>query len=464
MCVNSKAVLVVVLAGALFATRSRAETLHVPSEYPTIQSAIQAARMSGDEIIVAPGTYRDRERLDLLGKAVRLRSSDGPDVTLLEGYAITFARKEGPDTIIEGFTITGSGVFIRDSSPTISRCRFIGNHGDWGGAIQCDQSSPTITHCVFAGNSSNGGFSGGAIQNWQSQPGITDCLFISNDGYGAGAVLSISSQPTIERCAFVSNTSSGGGKALVNLFSWPLVRDCKFIANVSDGAMANLDSKAVIESCEFTYNSADSGWGGAMVNSQGRVKVIHCTFDNNAAGWGGGGIANHEHTETFIVNCLFTGHYSEGWGAAILNRHGLVSIVNSTITGNESFYAGGGAFNYGGQMTITNSIIRGNHAGDLVWLDSIPPIVSFSNVRKFARYGIGNIDADPRFVDPARGDYRLGPESPCIDAGDSSSVPRGILIDLFGLPRFVDDPKTRDTGRGPHPIVDIGAHEYQPPR
>jgi hypothetical protein len=90
--------------------------------------------------------------------------------------------------------------------------------------------------------------------------------------------------------------------------------------------------------------------------------------------------------------------------------------------------------------------------------------------------GVGNIDADPLFVDPDNGDYRLSPGSPCIDAGDNMAVPpdeldldddgdtgEPIPYDLDGNPRFIDDPDTEDTGYGEPPVVDMGAYEYQPP-
>ncbi len=75
--------------------------------------------------------------------------------------------------------------------------------------------------------------------------------------------------------------------------------------------------------------------------------------------------------------------------------------------------------------------------------------------------GIGNIDADPLFVDPDSGDFRLMPGSPCNDAGDNTAVPVGITTDLDGNPRFVDDLGTIDTGNGDPPIVDRGAYEFQ---
>jgi hypothetical protein len=73
----------------------------------------------------------------------------------------------------------------------------------------------------------------------------------------------------------------------------------------------------------------------------------------------------------------------------------------------------------------------------------------------------GNTESDPLLVGPGTGDYRLGPGSPCIDAGNNDAVPAGITTDIEGNDRFVDDPATPDTGHGVKPIVDIGACEYQ---
>ena len=50
--------------------------------------------------------------------------------------------------------------------------------------------------------------------------------------------------------------------------------------------------------------------------------------------------------------------------------------------------------------------------------------------------GIGDMNADPMFVDPDNGDVRLQPGSPCIDAADNTAVPPGVTTDLDGDPRF----------------------------
>jgi hypothetical protein len=102
--------------------------------------------------------------------------------------------------------------------------------------------------------------------------------------------------------------------------------------------------------------------------------------------------------------------------------------------------------------------------------------------------GTGNIDGDPLFVDvdgadevagTEDDDLRLLPGSPCIDAGNDTVVPpdttdldgdfdtaERIPLDRAGMPRFLDDPDTVDTGVADPPsytaVVDMGAYEYFP--
>ena len=78
------------------------ETLQVPSEYATIQSAISAAS-DGDTVLVAAGQYD--EQINFLGKAIHVVSSDGPEATIIRGSSagvVTFANFEGDDSVLEG--------------------------------------------------------------------------------------------------------------------------------------------------------------------------------------------------------------------------------------------------------------------------------------------------------------------------------------------------------------------------
>jgi hypothetical protein len=80
--------------------------------------------------------------------------------------------------------------------------------------------------------------------------------------------------------------------------------------------------------------------------------------------------------------------------------------------------------------------------------------------------GAYNINADPCFVNPAKGNYRLLPNSPCIDAGNNSAVPadipdldgdgntaESIPFDIAGNPRIADGNCDGQV------TVDMGAYE-----
>ena len=335
------------------ATTATADILHVPGDFPTIQEAIDAA-VDGDEVEVHPGTYN--ETINLLGKTITVRSSDGPEVTIIDaqqtGTVVTCNSGEGPDTVLEGFTITGG----TGTDP---------GGGDLvGGGMYNSGSSPTVTNCTFSGNG--------------------------------------------------------------------------------------------------------AGFGGGMINASGsNPTVTGCTFNNNLAGVAGGGMVNSSESNPTVTNCTFTAN-AAGGGGGMYNRSSSPTVTNCTFSGNTAF-GGGGMYNlFGSSPTVINCILWGDMPDEInnVDPDSDHPIVSFSDVQGGLPPGTidggGNIDADPLFVDPDNDDYHISPTSPCIDAADNTAVPKGIVVDLDGEDRFVDDPDTPDTGNGDPPVVDMGVYEFQP--
>jgi hypothetical protein len=88
------------------------QTIQVPANAPTIQSAIDAAS-NGDTIMVSPGVYN--ENIDFKGKSIVLTSkaqsfSDAVVAATVingssDGPVITFQTNEPSSAILNGFTI-----------------------------------------------------------------------------------------------------------------------------------------------------------------------------------------------------------------------------------------------------------------------------------------------------------------------------------------------------------------------
>ena len=128
------------------------------------------------------------------------------------------------------------------------------------------------------------------------------------------------------------------------------------------------------------------------------------------------------------------------------NQLAGVQIVNDTIadhggpvlqiTSNDK----GATGNSVSGVTVSNTIFWGSLAGEVR-----PSMIRSSIVSQASFAGVhGNIQANPKFVDPAHGDFHLQAGSPAIDAGTSSGAP---ATDLDG--------RVRSDGH-----IDIGAYEF----
>jgi len=389
-----------------------AAVTHYVSPGESIQAAIDDAN-DGDEIEVAPGTYN--EAINFNGKAVRLYSIGGPNFTTIDANGIEDAyhvvqcvNGEQTDTILEGFTITGGNA----NGAEIDR---------FGGGMHCDSSSPTVTNCVFSGNTAD--CSSGGMHNYNfSNPKVTNCTFINNTANesGGGMVNVISSSPIVNNCLFSGNT-----------------------ANYSGGGILNVD-------------------GGSQM-------VTNCTFINNTANYFGGGMSNHGCSPT-VTNCIFINNTANRDGGGMYNFGCGPTVTNCVFINNTANRDGGGIHNmFGGRLTMTNCILWDNEPNEIHNDGDFRTTVTYSDV--LGGWGDPNdpnntnINIDPCFVDAAAGNLRLKPDSPCIDAADSTillTVP--APADLDGNFRCIDVIEITDTGAGPLKFLDIGAYELQPCR
>lgn len=163
----------------LLASRAFCAELLVPSQYLTIQAAIDAA-FEGDTIIVQPGTYHENIQWDVNNITLTSTNPNDPEIiasTVIDGgsssYTVTFTWAI-PRGLLIGFTITGGHTGIsgnEDAEPlvTISHC-IIRNNGD--GVVWMNG---TISNCLIYHNSDGVAVCGGLI---------TNCAIVDNISLG----------------------------------------------------------------------------------------------------------------------------------------------------------------------------------------------------------------------------------------------------------------------------------------
>jgi len=436
--------------------------LHVPSEYATIQSAIDEA-FGGDTIIVEPGTYN--ENINFKGKNVNLTAIDSndPDVvatTIIHGGSktsvVTFSGIEESTCSIQGFTIKGGyaqepahggGVRGNGTVARIINCHISENvaYRRGGGLYECDgpiigctisnnkvQSLATteggglhncdgpISGCTIVDNTSNSGMYGTGFGGglYACNGPITDCTIISNHAGGNGGGL-YGCDGTITNCTITDNRaehysiqSRGGG-----LYGCDgLINNCLVSSNWAEESGGGLyDCDGLISDCKITYNNAANFRGGGLSMCE---SISNCVINSNSADCGGGLYRCNS-----IYNCLISNNLAVENGGGL---HKCGELVNCTVTGNKAKSNGGGIY-VQGSSTVINCILWDNASlkGNEIYLDisfvlgaragpyEFPSeiLIRYSNVRGGAAgaylvknctldWAEGNIYADPLFADP----------------------------------------------------------------
>jgi hypothetical protein len=270
----------------LAAGAANANVRHVPSDYPTIQAAIDASTF-GDKVLVAPGTYV--EEIKLMGPAadgIHLASTGGPEVTTImsvtdpdwpqRGRTTVFCQEVGASTIIEGFTITGGfntgtahggGINTYLSDVVVRNNIITKNTAGSGGGIALHGGSPTIIGNTIFRNTA--GCWGGGIACF----GVPEARIIRNLIYDNGAV-----------GLFPCPVGYGGGIAAEGS---ELISECTIVGNhaASGSGIYVLGSPTVIRTI-IAFNAAN----GIEVDAyQGGSPSISCSdvFANTGSNYAG---------------------------------------------------------------------------------------------------------------------------------------------------------------------------------
>lgn len=308
---------------------------------------------------------------------------------------------------------------------------------------------------------------GGALALGSAHAEIRDCELSSNRAIpwqstyaGGGAVFGTASSLAVYGSVFEGNSVNGladeGGAILLN-------------ENPAQPFL--VQTTVTIVDSVFSDNSVLADGGAMKLIALDTVTIDRCLIEGNRAGQGGGltiqgpYVFPNTSTATISNSIISRNEAMFNYGGVSVFLVPEVMIRNSCIVDNRittlhplitSTYSG--VFNNGSaldHMTVENTILWGNSS-----LLPNPDVFENQLAASLTSLAIhyndiegnvlpNNIGADPRFVDPDRGNYRLQLGSPAIDAGDPAYTPLPGELDFYGHPRVLG------------PAVDMGAAEWK---
>jgi len=297
-----------------------------------------------------------------------------------DSSSFSYSRISGGDVRGKYLNGCGGGMYVSGSIDparlNLAHTVISGNSSTIaGGGLLVRFSKATLAHCSIIRNTSN--FGGGVCIAEKSNAGLTDCIIGENlvTIDGGGLYISDSSEANLDNCIIRENLASfdGGGLSI-----WD--------------AVVNLRRCAVTENTTTSTSTSYVTCGGIRVGDSSAVSLTHCTISRNSA------------------------FPASGVGGLYADNERAILVRSSVVWGNvgraEWFFY--------------------DHEKNKAWDTPFSDLPS----GLLRPLGEGVISADPLFVDPEHGDYRLRPESPCIDAGDPASPfdPDGSRADMGAFP------------------------------
>jgi hypothetical protein len=264
-----------VIVGAAVAVPAQ-RVLNVPARYATIQAAIQAAR-NNDTVLVAPGVYSGT--VDFAGKDITVRSTDGPEVTVISGGGpvVRFRSGQTNAAVLDGFTVTaGTGGIVADGAgPTILNNIVTQNTARSSGAGVYVRS--TGAPAIIRGN---------RIEKNQVFEIVLSIAFEGGGAHCENALLegNIIVDNELQSYAFSSSESRGGGVWCRN---------------------ATLRDNVIARNLAANFSAPRPLAAGGGIYADSNVQIVNCTVASNRCvcpASSGGGIAAG--VNTTITNCI----------------------------------------------------------------------------------------------------------------------------------------------------------------
>lgn len=233
------------------------------------------------------------------------------------------------------------------------------------------------------------------------------------------------------------------------IISRSTIRDADVGLRLRDTAQPVVLERCTISACQT---------GIACYWGEGTLSLNHCSITDNFNGMYLNGNWELDMYASSVNRNSYSGvHVADGVSLSVsystICCNGLrgiyadgayVDVVNCTVSGNDW-----GVVHEATVLSLRNSIVWGNASVDLFGLED-GGVAAYCNIGG-GFPGEGNFDGDPLFRGPQNCDFRLGPGSPCIDAGHRRRTDPDV--DKDGRPTGVYGGKQAQR-------VDIGAYEY----
>ncbi len=384
-------------------------------EFTSIQAAIDAAE-GGDEIVVAPGTYY--EGINFNGKAVKLVSSGGADVTIIDGSKPAVLLQEDFDSgsyignhdgwsIIDQGTISAPSDWVVQGSQLVQKSNihssdssFLGTFAVWDDPAAMAWTDYAMTLTMRSTDDDGMGvmfryqdpqnyyrfiwfrekhFNAPRRQLSRVQNGeVTvlahnDVAYVTNQSYEVKIVTSGTNlQVLVDGYSVLTASDSTFADGSVALYCWG--NQNTIFDNIEVAApiyhvvqcITGEGSGTILEGFTITGGNANGPGraceGGGMRNYYSSPRVLNCTFSGNTAEYGGG--MHNFFSTTTVTNCTFSGNIANVSGGGIYNSSRMANITNCTFSRNWAV-EGGGMSNLWCSTLVTGCTFSENSAG---WL------------------------------------------------------------------------------------------------
>ena len=480
----------------------------------TIGAAAKKAVTAGDDVVVAPGIYREQVNPGGSGTAATPIVFES-----VPAGALVLGTQDVSDPA--GWTATGTNAWSRPYAPPTAPTQvFVDgqrlalasgpssttpNTWFWDGVakvlyVDAGGPNPGIGHVIEAGAQNFGfsvsGRSGVVVRGFTARGQ-------NNSGFRATGSTDVTFSGVTAQYANVNgiliDTSTGGA----------VVRDCEVSGSGSHGIKLNSSAGALVHGC----SSHDNLFSGIALSSATGATVENSTAYGNAVPAGGSSTAvgidvNGSSTDAVIRNNTLHDNqdsgvqvYNGSSGALITRNvsyrngdHGFdtnkttgVTYLNNTSYGNHRDGFSVEGTSSGATLANNIAVDNGTTAAEFdIWVDpgSTPgttldrdiawnsvaaptvkygttvyaSLTDFSAATGLEAHGQAH---DPRFVNAAGADFRLSANSPALDAADAGAA--GFQAADHDGQTPLDDVSVPDTGAGSPSFADLGALEAVPP-